>query len=187
MLIYNAVNTAVSLYLKTQPMKTWLLPFCVLLLLPTLLTAQRVMQIETYGSPKTEKIYPGTEITYRLRNDDIWYTGYIEDFMVRENVIVFPDRFINVDSITALRFQRSWPDKVGSTLLTFGAGWSVFAAIGTATDGNPDTRYQWSDAIVTASSAGIGFALPRLFRNRKVKINSRKKRLRLLDLNFKKE
>lgn len=144
---------------------------------------QKVLQIEKFGSPKTEKIDMGTLLTYQVNNDEIWSQGYIRDLRVDQNVIEFDDRFVRLDHITALRYERSWPKQLGTQLALFGLAWSGYALIGTLTDGNPDTSYRWSDAAVTGAAAGIGLSLPLVIGDRTVRLGKRK-RLRMLDLRF---
>jgi hypothetical protein len=147
------------------------------------LSAQKVLQIEKYGSPKTEKIHIGSVIDYRLAGEESFREGYIEDIRVEDSLIVFGDRYVNVHDIAELRFARGWGKAVGTSLMIFGGSWSGFALLGYATDGNPETSYSGRDAAVTVISAGLGYALAKLVRYRKVRIG-RRYRLRLLDLRF---
>ncbi|MDX1667479.1 MAG: hypothetical protein R3350_09630 [Saprospiraceae bacterium] len=159
-----------------------LLIMLVLFLLSPDISAQKVMQIERYGRAKTKKYYPGDRITYQLKNSGQWYTGTIEELLVDDGLIAFSDRYVAADSIAAFRFDKRWAKSLGKQMMYFGAGWSVFAAIGTATDGNDDTRYRLSDAVVSASAVTTGFFLPRLFRYKTIRFGKRR-RIRLLDLN----
>jgi hypothetical protein len=147
------------------------------------LTAQKVLQIEKYGSPKTEKIHIGSVIDYRLEGEENFREGYIEDIRVEDSLIVFGDRYVNVHHIAELRFPRSWGKVVGTSLMIFGGSWSGLALLGYATDGDPETNYSTTDAAVTVVSAGLGYALAKLVRYRKVRVGKRY-RLRLLDLRF---
>lgn len=143
--------------------------------------AQKVLQIEKYGSAKTKKLYIGQEITYKLKNDEYWYKGVIEDLRVDTNLIVLKDRYIALDSIEAFRRTVGWSKAARTSLYTFGAAWSGNALVGTLTDGNPKTNYLWSDAIVTGASWLTGWIAPQLFKN-KVTPFGKKRRLRMLDL-----
>lgn len=145
--------------------------------------AQKVLQIETFGDPITEKISIGSFLTYQIKDDDIWYEGYIRDLRLDLDVIELDDRFVNINDIQAFRYKRNWPRKVGTQLALFGVAWSGFALIGTLTDGNPDTNYRWSDAAVTGAAAGIGVSLPLVFEKRTLKFGKRR-RLRMLDITF---
>lgn len=150
-----------------------------------LANAQKVLQIEKYGSAKTRKIYIGQEINYKLKNDESWYRGIIEDFNIEKNLIVLPDRYVSVDSVEAFRKTKNWSRAARTSLYTFGASWSGFALVGTLTDGDPNTHYLWSDAIVTGVSWLTGWILPKIFKNKIIKFG-KKRRLRLLDLTFQK-
>lgn len=157
------------------------------LLLPLLSThveGQKVLQIEKYGSPKTRKLFIGDEITFQVKGDEQWYTSQIADLLVEQDVIALDDRYVNLADIAAFRYERGWTRPASISLYTFGLAWSGFALIGTATDGDPSTRYQASDAIVSAVSLGLGFAVSKLFARKTIRFGKRR-RLRMLDLRFK--
>jgi hypothetical protein len=143
--------------------------------------AQKLLQMERAGSYKTQKIYIGEEITYRLHGDDYWYHSAIRDLLVDEKIIVFHDRYVHMDSIAAFRWDRNGMRAIGKQLFWFGLGWSGYAAIGTVTDGNPESNYRWSDAIVTGGSWLLSLIAPKMFRYKKRKFGKRR-RLRMLDL-----
>jgi|AntRauTorckE5430_2_1112549.scaffolds.fasta_scaffold17898_3 hypothetical protein len=156
---------------------------CLVLFSACALSAQKVLQIEKFGDPKSQKIQIGAILDYRLKGEDMFREGYIEDIKVEDSLIVFGDRYVNVHDIAVLRFPRAWGKTIGASLMVFGGAWSGFALIGYAADGDPETSYSTSDAIVTAASASIGYALMKLVRYKKVRIDKRY-RLRLLDLRF---
>lgn len=162
----------------------FLLP-CLLAFSISQVDAQHILLIERAGSPRTQKIYAGQSITYRLHDDKDWYRNTIESFRPDQQLIVLEDRFLRVNQVAALRFGKSWPRPIGIMLTTFGISWSTFALIGTATDGNPTTSYRWSDAAVTGVSAGLGLLLPSLFGNRVLRFGGERRRLRIVDVNFK--
>ena len=166
--------------------KNYLLILVCLFFLYVPAQAQKVLQIEKRGSYKTEKIYIDQEITYRVHGDDYWYRGAIKDLLVEEKIILFYDRFVPVDSIAAFRYERGRMGSLGKQIFWFGTAWSVFAAVGTATDRNDDTNYRKSDAIVTGTSWLLALLVPKIFRYKIVRFGKRK-RLRLLDLTFTKE
>ena len=148
------------------------------------LYAQKVLQIEKYGSPKTEKMFIGHSFSYKVKGDDAWRHAYIEDLLVDQDVIQLGRTYVKLEDIEAIRYDRKFGRRARNTLVLFGLSWSGYALIGTATDGNPETNYEWSDAIVTTSTALVGLALPKLFRYKTIRFGKRK-RLRMLDLDFK--
>lgn len=144
--------------------------------------AQQVMQIETYGKAKTKKIYPGQTIQYRLKNQkNDWLTGAVEAYRMEERLVVLTDRYVHLDSIAALRYDRRWSRTVGTQMFWFGTAWSAFAAIGTLTDGDSTSNYEWSDAAVTGGFWLGSLLLPRLFRYKHYNMQGRH-RLRMVDL-----
>ncbi len=162
------------------PIFRWFLLFISLLPLGAA-HAQKVLQIERLGSARTQKLAIGTVLTYQLHGDPVWYSGEIVNLLPEDSIVLFHNRYIKVDKIRAFRWELGWPRNAGRQLFWFGAGWSGFALIGTATDGNPDTKYEWSDAIVSGTAITTSWLLPRLFKYRKMQFGKRK-RLRILDL-----
>ena len=144
---------------------------------------QKVLLIEKFGNPNPEKIQLGSFLTYQVKNDDIWYQGYLRDLRFDQNMLELDDRFVPLDDIAAFQYKRRWPKQGGIQLALFGVAWSGWALIGTLTDNNPDTNYRWSDAVVTGAAAGIGLSLPLVFGKKTVKFGDRRK-LRMIDITF---
>ncbi len=142
--------------------------------------AQKFMQIERMGRVKTQRIYPGEVINYRYKGD--WYMGEIQDFRFDLGQVVMHNRYLPVTDIEALRYPRTWPRPVGKQLMLFGASWSGWALVGSATDNIPGIDYRWSDAIVSASAVAAGLALPAVVKKYKVVEMGKRRRLRLMDL-----
>ena len=157
--------------------------YIIIIFTPCLLEGQKYLQIEKFGSPYTQKIPIGSSIEYKLKGDDFFSIREIRDLDIDNNLIVLSDRYIDPNKIEAFRYSRGWPKAMGNTLIFFGAGWSGFALVGTATDDNPDTNYRTSDAIVTGASIGIGFLLSKLFKQKTLRFGKRN-RIRLLDITF---
>lgn len=155
--------------------------FCTLF--STQIFAQKVIQIERYGRAKTEKIFIGQGFEYRLKGEESWRYAVVEDINIEQNLIVLADRYLDPEKIDAFRYYRSYSQKLGFQVMTFGVAWSGYALIGTALDGNPDTKYRLSDGIVTASAIATGIGLAKLLKYKKIKFGKRK-RLRLIDITF---
>ena len=160
----------------------WL--FLLLLLAgPLALSAQKYLQIETRGKARTEKFPVGAYLEYQVQGDDFFSQGELIDLLPESQTLVFEDRYVSADRIQTLRFDRPLAKAAAYSLYTFGVGWSAFALIGYNTDGDPTTQYSVGDAIVTATSLGLGFIIQKAFFQRKVKLG-KKKRLRLIDTTF---
>ncbi|MFK7933034.1 MAG: hypothetical protein AB8G22_05950 [Saprospiraceae bacterium] len=161
--------------------------FCLLLFLAFVTTssAQKVLQLEKYGNlKKTRKYYIGQEVTYQLKGDDLWYTLPIERIIEEENIVVFNDRFVKLDSIRAIKsfHTRDRSRRMATTLNVFGIAWSVFALGGSIA--NEDFSYRRGDAITTATALTLGHLVKWIFKDKKYKMG-RKYRLRTLDLSAK--
>ncbi len=163
------------------------LPYAILYLICIIFSckasAQKVLQIETSGKAQTTKLFIGQTLTFQIHDLDYpdWQTAVIEDLLVEDSLVLFGPRYIHIKNIKAFKFDRGWTQAANKSLLTFGAGWSGFAFVGTLTDGNPDTNYRWSDALVSGTSILLATAIPAFFGTKKIKFGKRK-RLRLLDL-----
>ncbi|MCH2081636.1 MAG: hypothetical protein MK226_04555 [Saprospiraceae bacterium] len=145
------------------------------------LSAQKFLAIERSGKSKNIKIFIGEMIEYKTYDSDDWSIGVIEDLLIDEDVVVLGNRYIQLSNIQKLRYARSWTRAFGTSLFWFGVSWSGFALVGTATDGNPDTQYEWRDVIVTSTSWLLAWAVPKIFKYRTFTFGKRK-RLRMLDL-----
>ena len=143
---------------------------------------QKCLQLEKYGSLSKDRFYIGDDITFRLFNDDKgWYTRTITDFDVKNGYLIsFSDR-IPVDSIAALQLDRGPAAQIiGGALQVGGASTIMFSAAYPVFNGQP---VDWVGVGSGAIVMGIGTLLRKLFRKKQFKIGKRK-RLRLLDLNF---
>lgn len=145
--------------------------------------AQKVVQIERYGKAETDKIFIGEGIEYQLKDSKNWRYAVIEDINVEQNLIVLADRYLDPEKIAAFRYYRPISRNLGFQMMTFGVAWSGYALVGTALDGNPDTKYRLSDGIVTATSLAAGYGVMKLFKYKKIRFGKRK-RLRLVDIRF---
>ena len=56
--------------------------FFLLFSLTCLTWGQKILQIETYGKAKTEKLFIGQGITYQLKDSEDWHFVVIEDLLI---------------------------------------------------------------------------------------------------------
>lgn len=150
---------------------------------PVLLSAQKYLQIETSGKARTQKFSTGAYLVYQVRGDDFFSQGELIDLLPESQTLVFEDRYVSADRIEALRFERPFAKAATYSLYTFGVAWSAFGLIGYNTDNDPSTQYSVGDAIVTATSLGLGYLIQKTLFQRKVRLG-KKKRLRLIDTTF---
>ena len=158
-----------------------------LLLLLALLTggslsAQKCLQMERYGSLKKQRMYIGDEITFQLKNDDTgWHTRLIIDFDVDGGYIVCPRYRVHIDSISMIQLDKSNGMKfLGTIFLAGGANGIIFAITYPLFNDRPP---EWSGVAWGAAIMGLGALLWSFDKKKKFKVG-KKKRLRLLDLNF---
>ncbi|THH39764.1 hypothetical protein [Neolewinella litorea] len=153
------------------------------LLYCTCVPAQRVLLFEQLTNSKSDRVYEGEALRFRMKGDDFWQEGYIREMRPDIQALVINDRYILLDEIDAVFRGHTIASRLGLGLMTFGAGWSFFAALGYATDKIDETNYSVDDALVTAVSVGTGFLLVKVLGRRKFR-PGKYKRLRVVDLNF---
>lgn len=159
-----------------------------LLLLAILLSAvsvqaQRVLLFEKLTSSRSDRVYEGEILRFRMEGDNFWQEGYIREMRPDIQALVINDRFIMLDEIESVYRGSTVANGIGYGLMTFGAGWSVFAALGYATDKIDSTNYSVDDALVTVTTVGAGYLLVKLLGRKKFR-TGKFKRLRIVDLDF---
>ena len=144
--------------------------------------AQRFMQIERYGSPKTQRIYPGTVINYRYQGS--WYEGEIKDFRFDLGQLVLHNRYLPVAEIEALRYPRPGVKAFGRRLLSVGAIWTGGHLLAEATDGRPGVRLTPFQIGAGAATLLPGAYMTGFAGKYKIIEMGKRRRLRLMDLTF---
>ena len=148
----------------------------------TCATAQKCLQMERYGSLKKQRLYIGDDITFKLKNDDTgWHTRPIIDFDVDGGYIVSINYRVHIDSIASIQLdKRNGMKFLGSVFLVGGANTILFSiAYPLFNQRDPE----WVGVAWGAGFLGLGTLISMLDRQKQFKIGKRK-RLRLLDLNF---
>ena len=166
---------------STEKLMRLIFTFFLLFSLISLTWGQKILQIETYGKAKTEKLFIGQGITYQLKDSEDWHYVVIEDLLIDQQLIQTVRGYLKITDIGALRTERGWSGPAKVSLMTFGAAWSVFGVIGYATDGRPETKYSAGDAIVTVSSVATGWLIGKIFKYKKTKFGKRKN-LRMIEI-----
>jgi len=169
-------------------MRSYLLSFLLVFCLSVSLSAQKVLQIEKFGKAKTEKLYIGESIFIQTKDNPDWFKGVIDDLLPDGQALVFYDRIIPIEEITAVKFRKK------STLHGLGRAvqWSWVIPVGyqgvfdLVEPASPEERREaWkATAIISGSTFLIG-SLMRLFPPKKLKFGEgERRRLRVLDLTF---
>ena len=151
--------------------------FTLLLFLTNLLYAQKVLQMEKYGSAKVKKFYIGEELNYRIAGDKTWYKGTIQDLKVDENIILFEDRYVNLKDITMLRKYRYWTKGLFRQSLAFAGGWLFFSLAGTLVG----WELTLSTIVVPVAAVAATWITHKLFHKKNYRMGKRRW-LRMLDL-----
>ena len=146
------------------------------------LPAQKVIQLEKRGSYKTQKIYIGSQLHYKLRADQrTWLQEYITDIDTETGYIFLEHRTVHIDSIYAIQIRsaRQAVKSIAGLLTGFSYTWSFWALVSVAL-GDP---LQLGTVIVGVGSFAIGQLL-RLAFFKTYRFKGKKRRIRLVDLTF---
>ncbi|MFK8164165.1 MAG: hypothetical protein AB8H12_17095 [Lewinella sp.] len=169
--------------LKPLRMKGWLiLPFLLFIFSP-LLPAQRVMLFEKLTSSQSDRVYEGERLKFRMKGDKFYQEGPIREMRPDIQALVINDRYIMLDEIDIIHRGKTFGAAAGYSLAAFGAGWSFWSLVGNATDGDPLTKYENRDLMVSLTSIGTGLLINKLFGQKRYR-TGKYKRLRIVDTSF---
>ena len=145
--------------------------------------AQKYLDLEYANRVKPYRYSLGESFTYQTKNDGVWYTANIKDLHHESGSLYLENTLIKLEDITQVRTYRNrgWSKAIGTSLLSFGAGWLGFSAVGYLS--SPDD-IDWNSAlIISGSSALLGYGIQIPFRHETHKMGQ-KRRLRIVDLRF---
>lgn len=145
--------------------------------------AQKILLFEKLTSSSSERMYEGDRLKFKLRGDKFWQEGPIREMRPDIQALIINDRFIMLDEISTVHQGGTVAGAAGYSLMTFGVGWSFWSVAGNYTDGDPSTRYEGRDLMVTLTSVGTGFILARILGRKRFK-PGKYKRLRVVDTSF---
>ena len=149
----------------------------------TRVSAQKVMIFEKVGSAKTERVYEGEQLRFRMEGDKFWQQGKIQEMRPDIQALVINDRYIMLDEIETVHRGSTFGKAAGYSLMTFGVVWTGIGVLGYNTDGDPDSQISGSQLAIGGGALGLGFLINKLFGDKKFKVG-KLKRLRIVDTTF---
>lgn len=164
-------------------MRLTLLTLLFITFLCTGVRAQKVLLFEKLTSSSSERMLEGERLKFKMKGDKFWQEGPIREMRPDIQALVINDRFIMLDEIATVHQGTTIAGAAGYSLMTFGVGWSFWSVAGNYTDGDPATRYETRDLMVTLTTAGTGFLLARVLGRKRFK-TGKYKRLRVVDTSF---
>ncbi|MEM6772845.1 MAG: hypothetical protein AAF597_19865, partial [Bacteroidota bacterium] len=93
-------------------------------LLCTCARAQKVLLFEKLTSSKSERLYEGDLLKFKMKGDKFWQSGRMLELRPDIQALVINDRFIMVDEIASVHQGRGIGTAIGGSLMTFGVAWS---------------------------------------------------------------
>lgn len=164
------------------------LPFLLFVFLSFFVTeaivAQKILQIEKVGSLKNQRYYIGDEVIFQLagETEDYWFRENIVDILVDAESVQFTNRVVKITSITKIRSfkDQGWSRNLSNSTFVFAGSFTVLSLIAAAA-----TEFSLSAATIIIPGAVVvaGLVLRFIFRRKTYRIGKRR-RLRVLDLNF---
>jgi len=142
------------------------------------------LQIEKVGTLKTQRFYIGDEVVFQLvgETEGYWYREKIEDILVDAKSVLFTHRLIKIGDIAKIRTfkNRGWSKGLSNNAFVAAGGFVGFSLIASAL-----TEFMLSPAsAIIPGAAVVGGLIIRLIFRRKTHRMGKRKRLRVLDLNF---
>ena len=182
------VNTNLIQSKIQKNMKSYLLPCILILFLQANLSGQKVLQIEKFGKAKTEKLYVGASIFIQTKDNPDWFEGVIDDLLTDAQAVVFYDRIIPIDDITAVKFRKkSTMNGVGRALQW---SWVVPTGYQAVFDlvepvSSEERKQAWKATAFLSGATFLVGSLMRFIPPKKLKFGEgERRRLRVLDLTF---
>ncbi|MEM1323891.1 MAG: hypothetical protein AAGG75_26765 [Bacteroidota bacterium] len=157
--------------------------FCFFLCVGFNSSAQKFIQLEKTTSLKTKRFYIGETLTFRLNGDKYWYEDVIKDILVDDGLVVFYNRAVKVEDISAIKTYKDagWSRAWAWRLWVFGGAYAFFNFVALPFDlAVSINALTWQ---VPSVALIAGLALRLIFKSKKYKIG-KKRRLRLMDLEF---
>ena len=145
-------------------------------------SAQQYLLIEKAGNPRTERIKIYDELTFQLKDEDVWYTRQILGLNADAQLIQLGDSWLPLSDITRihLKRQRAWANVIGGALQGGGASMILTDLWFTIRNQHFLTEGGWEFGLV---NIGVGTLVRSLFSPIKYKLGN-KHRLRIVDLTF---
>lgn len=145
--------------------------------------AQKYLQIEKRGNPKTEKIKLYEQITFQLKdNEKIWYTRQILGLDANNQLIELGDSWLPLSDIVRMKLhrERGWVNIVGSALQAGGVSMILTDAWFTARNEPQYSQGGWEFGLINlAVGTGLKAVLAPIYYSM-----GGRHRLRIVDLTF---
>lgn len=140
--------------------------------------AQVFLQIEPYNTPHTIKFQVGDQLWLKTFEDDEYSLMEIEQIMIDEDVIIFDQAFLALESIKEVKLERKGIEPLSNLLMGFGVSWFSFAGILELAD-----RWDFGTdtAIIGGTAVVSGFLIKKTMAKKRYRMG-KNARLRIIDL-----
>ena len=146
------------------------------------LFGQKYIQIETANRYKVKRFTIGETLTFKLKGKgEVWRTQDITQILPEQSIILMDGEMVKIENIACFRRERSFFQAAARQLYKFGAAWLLYSAGDHLVSKTPFTK---KDLRVPGVSVATGFVMQKAFKYKYTRFGNRK-RLRLIDLNFK--
>ena len=142
--------------------------------------AQKVLKLYKGGTKQALEYRVGEDITFKLYNDDYFYTFPIKDLVAGN--ILFENGLIKLEQIEVVRTHSGLGNILSGMLYTFGASWVLFSGVDVLYGDGDLGEVAKTAGIVTGTSFLSGFLFKKLLTKKDYKLKGRKF-LRIVELN----
>lgn len=160
-----------------------------IIMMPFSAPGQKILQLET-RRVKATKFYIGEEITFKLKDDPLWYTRYMYDFIPStQSVVISNNRdtmHLPLSFITHILNPYKgkgwhWPSRL---LIGSGLGIMLSAVVYDVFNIGPSIKEDPVPLQVGGAQVMTGFAVKKLLADHKKMKLRDNRRLRIIDLTF---
>jgi len=149
--------------------------------IPSLVNAQKLLQLEIYRQVEAVKFFEGSTITFKTKTyPKEWKTKKIERIITDGDLLIFEDGMLSLNEIIQFRLNNATASAFGKMFTGFGAGWFLFGGIAQLAG---DYKFSWGTFAIGAVSLGVGWLLNKVVSKKTYKMG-KNANLRILDISF---
>jgi len=146
--------------------------------------AQKLLQIEKVGTLKTQRYYIGDEVIFQLagETEDYWFREKIVDILVDSKAVLFTNRLVKIADITKIRTfkDQAWSKGLSNKAFLFAGSFMGLSLIAAAVT---EFMLRTATVVIPGTVIVVTLIIRFIFRRKTYRMGKRR-RLRVLDLNF---
>ena len=106
-----------------------ILPFLLFLTIFGTAFSQKMLVLEKYGRAKTTRIYPGQNLSFKIKDQPGWYERELTDVLPDQKSVVLDLEIVKIADIESLRKRRRAGRFLGFNFLVFSANLALISGV----------------------------------------------------------